>query len=68
MNLLKTLSPNNYQIAVEIASIPELIRGYDVVKEQNLEDALSRQEELFKQYETDFFTTKEIKEKRVASN
>ena len=68
MKLLKTLSPNNYQIAVEIASIPELIRGYDVVKEQNLEDALSRQEELFKQYETDFVTTKEIKEKRVASN
>lgn len=68
LKLLKTLSPNNYQIAVEIASIPELIRGYDVVKEQNLEDALSRQEELFKQYETDFVTTKEIKEKRVASN
>ena len=53
---------------MEIASIPELIRGYDVVKEQNLEGALTRQEELFKQYEADFATMKEIKEKIVASN
>tara|TARA_B100002049_G_C15954242_1_gene321792 strand:- start:107 stop:757 length:651 start_codon:yes stop_codon:yes gene_type:complete len=68
LKLLKTLGPTNYQIAVEIASIPELIRGYDVVKEQNLEEALLRQEELFKQFETDIVTTKEIKEKRVASN
>ena len=30
---------NNYQSAVEIASIPELIRGYDIVKEESVEKA-----------------------------
>ena len=37
--LIKNLKDNNYQSAVEIASIPELIRGYDIVKEESVEKA-----------------------------
>ncbi|MBS0327978.1 MAG: indolepyruvate ferredoxin oxidoreductase family protein [Proteobacteria bacterium] len=41
--LLASLSPHNYAIAVEIASIPEHIRGYGHVKERHLADARTRE-------------------------
>ena len=66
--LLETLTSEKYHIAVDIASIPEFIRGFDVVKEQNLETALMRQEELFNLYNSEFVAAKEIETKKVASN
>jgi len=66
--VLKTLSRDKYHIAVDIASIPEFIRGFDVVKEQNLETALLRQEELFNLYNSDFVPAEEIETKKIASN
>jgi indolepyruvate ferredoxin oxidoreductase len=38
-DLLKDMTPATYDIAVEIASYPELIRGYDVVKDESLAKA-----------------------------
>ncbi len=44
--LLATLDHDNHALAVEIASIPELIRGYGHVKERHLAAALTRQNDL----------------------
>ena len=44
--LLEGLDRETLPIAVEIASLPELIRGYDTVKERHLEEARSKQREL----------------------
>jgi indolepyruvate ferredoxin oxidoreductase len=45
-NVLSTLSPANYALAVDIASIPECIRGYGHVKERHLKDAKTKEAEL----------------------
>jgi indolepyruvate ferredoxin oxidoreductase len=44
--LLAGLSPESFDLAVEIARIPELIRGFDSVKEEQLEQARAREAEL----------------------
>ena len=44
--LLGRLSPENYGLAVEIASIPERIRGYGHVKQRHLDAASLREAEL----------------------
>jgi indolepyruvate ferredoxin oxidoreductase len=44
--LLADLNPENHRIAVEIASIPEQIRGFDLVKDEHLAAARARQAEL----------------------
>ncbi|MGH0030255.1 MAG: indolepyruvate ferredoxin oxidoreductase family protein [Myxococcota bacterium] len=44
--LVAGLSDENLALAVEIASIPEHIRGFEQVREQHLEDALAKQREL----------------------
>jgi indolepyruvate ferredoxin oxidoreductase len=44
--LLARLSPDNYGLAVEIARIPEQIRGYGHVKLRHLESAMRREAEL----------------------
>ncbi|MCG8592264.1 MAG: indolepyruvate ferredoxin oxidoreductase family protein [Proteobacteria bacterium] len=44
--LVKDLTPENHELAVEIASIPELIRGFDTVKEAQLEAARAKEAEL----------------------
>jgi len=44
--LLATLDHDNHALAVEIASIPELIRGYGHVKERHLAAAMTRQNDL----------------------
>ncbi|RIL07943.1 MAG: indolepyruvate ferredoxin oxidoreductase family protein [Proteobacteria bacterium] len=43
------LTPANRDVAVEIARIPEHIRGFDLVKERHLEEASARQRELLAQ-------------------
>ena len=44
--LLAGLSPESAELAVEIARIPELIRGFDTVKEEQLEHARAKETEL----------------------
>jgi len=48
--LLQDLSPQNHTIAVEIASIPEDIRGFGHVKARTLAAARRKQDELFARY------------------
>jgi len=49
-SLLGRLDAERLPIAVEIAGIPELIRGYGHVKERHLEDAKAREAELLEQF------------------
>ena len=44
--LVDGLTRENLELAVQIASIPEHIRGYDTVKERHLEEARGKQAEL----------------------
>ena len=44
--LLAGLSPDSFDVAVEIASIPEHIRGFDTVKEEQLAQAREKEAEL----------------------
>jgi indolepyruvate ferredoxin oxidoreductase len=48
--LLAGLSPHNYAIAVEIASIPEHIRGYGHVRARHLAEAKKREAELLEHF------------------
>ena len=48
--LLARLSPQNYELAVSLASIPEYIRGYGHVKEQHLKDAKAREAALLERF------------------
>ncbi|MBO9661799.1 indolepyruvate ferredoxin oxidoreductase family protein [Dokdonella sp.] len=44
--LLAGLSGDNHALAVDVASVPELIRGYGHVKERHFENAMKRQDDL----------------------
>ena len=44
--LLDGLTKENLDLAVEIASLPEGIRGYDTIKERHLEEARVKEREL----------------------
>ena len=44
--LVRDLSLANREIAVQVASIPEQIRGFDTVKDSQAETALEKQTEL----------------------
>jgi len=48
--LLAALDGGNHELAVEVASIPELIRGYDLVKEAHLLEARQRQNDLMEKF------------------
>ncbi len=48
--LLEGLSAESLPLAVEIASLPEQVRGFDSVKERQLEQALHKQAELLAAY------------------
>ncbi|MEH6584411.1 MAG: indolepyruvate ferredoxin oxidoreductase family protein [Halioglobus sp.] len=48
--LLPALTADNHATAVKLASLPNQIRGYDVVKEENLADVASQQELLLEQF------------------
>jgi len=45
-DLLAGLSPETHPLAVEIASIPEQIRGFDLVKDEHLQAARAKEAEL----------------------
>ena len=48
--LLARLAPDSRELAVRIASVPESIRGFDLVKERHLEQARARQQELLARF------------------
>ena len=48
--LLEKLDPSRVELAAEIASIPEFIRGYGHVKQRHLKDAKAREAELLAQW------------------
>jgi indolepyruvate ferredoxin oxidoreductase len=48
--LIARLSPQNYELAVSLASIPEYIRGYGHVKERHLKDAKAREAALLARF------------------
>jgi len=50
--LLTTLDHDNHALAVEIASVPERIRGYGHVKERHLAAAMTRREQLLQAWRT----------------
>ena len=45
-DLLESLSPRNLDIAVEIASLPEHVRGFEQVREKHIAQARAKQDEL----------------------
>ena len=47
--ILERLSPANHALAVELASLPEQIRGYGHVKLRNLEATQAKQNKLLEQ-------------------
>ena len=47
--ILDRMTPQNYPIAVDLASIPEHIRGYGHVKDRHLKDAKVREKALLAQ-------------------
>src|SRR4029453_8797810 len=48
--VLDRLAPHNYEVAVDLASIPEYIRGYGHVKDKHVKDAKVREAALLAQY------------------
>ena len=48
--LLRGLTKKNHTIALEIAEIPEQIRGYDMVKQRHFETAKSTEKKLLTQF------------------
>jgi indolepyruvate ferredoxin oxidoreductase len=50
--LLARLTPENHALAIEIASVPELIRGYGHVKMRHLEQARKQRVELLASFNT----------------
>jgi indolepyruvate ferredoxin oxidoreductase len=44
--LLEGLSPQNHALAVEIASVPEEMRGFGYIKKRNVEAARKKRQEL----------------------
>lgn len=49
-SLLKNLKPENYEIVVELASLPEHIRGYGHVKDRHLADVKINKEVLLERF------------------
>ena len=52
--LLEKLNPENYDIAVALASLPEHIRGYGHVKDRHLRDVKINKEVLLAQFDRNF--------------
>jgi indolepyruvate ferredoxin oxidoreductase len=49
-NLLNNINPKNYEVAVDIASLPEQIRGYDIVKDESIAGVKKHEKTLFAQF------------------
>jgi indolepyruvate ferredoxin oxidoreductase len=64
--LLAGINADNYEIAVDIASMPEHIRGYGHVKDAHLKDAREREAELVQQFRNPQASAKLIKIRAAA--
>ena len=65
--LLSNVSADNYDVAVDIASIPEFIRGYGNVKHKHFVEAKKRESELLERFRNPVVgTAKEIRVKVAA--
>jgi len=53
-DLLGELTPDNHATAVELAQLPEHIRGFGHVKERHIDEAEKRKQRLFEQFKTGF--------------
>jgi indolepyruvate ferredoxin oxidoreductase len=51
--LLARLTPQNHALALQVAAIPDEIRGYGHIKARNVEPARRRRDELLAQYESE---------------
>jgi indolepyruvate ferredoxin oxidoreductase len=51
VDLLDRLNDHNYDTAVQIASIPEMIRGYDSVKDESVQEARKLQQDYLRRFE-----------------
>ena len=50
--LLAGLGPQNHGVAVQIASLPEEVRGFGYIKQRNVEAARKKRDELFARFDT----------------
>jgi indolepyruvate ferredoxin oxidoreductase len=48
-DVLNSLAIDNLPAAIELASLPEIVRGYDVVKDAHIEEMKARREELIRE-------------------
>jgi indolepyruvate ferredoxin oxidoreductase len=51
-SLLATLDQNNHGLAVQVASVPETMRGFGHIKEKNVVAAKAREASLLAAYRT----------------
>lgn len=58
--LLSSLSPENHTLAIEIASIPEHIRGYGHVKQRHIDDAKANEKLLLERFRSGVQPTKAV--------
>jgi len=65
--LLPGLSKKNHALAVEIARIPEQIRGYDLVKQKHVESAKTQEKELLKEFSSTVGNTAALKSAETVS-
>ena len=57
-DIVNNLSKNNYMIGLEIASIPEEIRGFGHVKEKNVQKAKTKERALLQDFHNQIDETK----------
>ena len=65
--LLRGLSKKNHALAVEIARIPEQIRGYDMVKQKHVESAKSQKNELLNEFRSNVGNSTALKSDETVS-
>jgi indolepyruvate ferredoxin oxidoreductase len=65
--LLPGLSKKNHTLAVEIAKIPEQIRGYDLVKQKHVESAKLQENELLKEFKSTLGNSAPLKSAETVS-
>ena len=65
--LLRGISKKNHALAVEIARIPEQIRGYDQVKQKNVKSAKSQENDLLKEFRSTMGNSAALKSDETVS-
>ena len=65
--LLRGLSKKNHALAVEIARIPEQIRGYDLVKQKHVVSAKSQENDLLKEFRSTMGNSAALKSDETVS-